>query len=297
MGFMPAMIWHTEGISVRAPVKWRAYNGMMGAFWEAECHRGATGHYQAEDPRIMIFFDNVADIITLSNSNEGDMTRFRPMQRALYVPAGMPMWTRTETFHAFAHLNLHIHKDRLRRFLTQSIDRTAALEAMRRPVETQDVDAIEPLARLIVNELAQPTRHPIFVENLVGSIVAGMMEITDTTTNKCAGRLTQAQLKKVVAHVESRGFGRVTVAEMASVVGLSESWFAAVFKQTTGETPLQWKLARRIEIAKQMLLENRHPVAEIADRLGFSDQAHLTKAFRQMIGETPAAWRRKQLSI
>ncbi|NMG37700.1 helix-turn-helix domain-containing protein [Chelativorans sp. ZYF759] len=296
MSFMPAMTWRTEGISVRAPVKWRAFDGMMGAFWEAECHGGATGYYLAEDPRIMIFFDNVSGIITLSNSSAGDMTCFRPMQRAHYIPAGMPMWTRTETLHAFAHLNLHIHKDRLLRFLTQSIGRSAALEAMRRPVETQDVDAIEPLARLVVDELAQPTRHPIFIESLVGSIVAGLLDINDATGSRCAGRLTQAQMKKVVAHVESRGFGRVTVAEMASVVGLSESWFATVFKQTTGETPLQWKLARRIDMAKQMLLENHHPLAEIADRLGFSDQAHLTKAFRQVVGETPAAWRRTRLS-
>ena len=159
MSFMPAMTWRTEGISVRAPVKWRAFDGMMGAFWEAECHGGATGHYLAEDPRIMIFFDNVSDIITLSNSSAGDTTCFRPMQRAHYIPAGMPMWTRTETLHAFAHLNLHIHKDRLLRFLTQSIGRSAALEAMRRPVETQDVDAIEPLARLVVDELALRRHH------------------------------------------------------------------------------------------------------------------------------------------
>jgi AraC-like DNA-binding protein len=35
-------------------------------------------------------------------------------------------------------------------------------------------------------------------------------------------------------------------------------------------------------------------VAGVAAQLGFTDQAHLTKAFRQIVGETPAAWRRLQ---
>jgi AraC-like DNA-binding protein len=81
---------------------------------------------------------------------------------------------------------------------------------------------------------------------------------------------------------------------MAKTVGLSESWFANVFKQTTGKSPLQWQLAKRIELAQNLLLEGELAVAEIAVQLGFTDQAHLTKAFRQVVGDTPAAWRRTQ---
>lgn len=79
---------------------------------------------------------------------------------------------------------------------------------------------------------------------------------------------------------------------MAAVVGLSESWFASVFKQTMGITPLQWQLAKRVELTKKLLGESDLPVASIAAQLGFADQAHLTKVFRQIVGETPAAWRR-----
>ena len=295
MSFMPAMTWHTEGISVRSPVKWRAFDGMMGAYWEAQGHRGARGHYLAEDPRIMIFFDDVSHCISLSGNGSHDAAHFRPMKRAVYVPAGMPIWTRTSNFHAFAHLNLHIRKDRLLRFLVPYVGRSVALDAICRPVELQDIGDIEPLARLVADELARPARHSIFAENLAGSIVAGVLEFDQASRDRFTGRLTQAQMNRVVSYVESCGNGRVTVAQMAAAVGLSESWFAAVFKKTTGQTPLQWNLARRIKIAKKMLIENRYPLTEIADRLGFSDQSHLTKAFRQVVGQTPAAWRRTHL--
>jgi AraC-like DNA-binding protein len=55
---------------------------------------------------------------------------------------------------------------------------------------------------------------------------------------------------------------------------------------------MQWQLQRRIETGKALLQNGALTVAEIADRLGFTDQAHFTRSFRQTTGETPAAWRR-----
>ncbi|MCQ1800127.1 AraC family transcriptional regulator, partial [Neorhizobium galegae] len=133
-------------------------------------------------------------------------------------------------------------------------------------------------------------------ESLVGSIVAGLLDIPDHETEKANGRLTQAQMNKLVSRIDGLSDSRLTVAEMAATVGLSESWFANVFKHTTGKTPLQWQLARRIDLAKSLLVESDLAVAEIAAQLGFTDQAHLTKAFRQIAGDTPAAWRRMRQS-
>ncbi|MBP2561518.1 AraC-like DNA-binding protein [Neorhizobium galegae] len=290
MSYWHSMTWHTEGIRVVAPVKWRRFDGLVSVFWEAESQSGATGYYLADDPRIMIFFNDVSARIRMSNRDGSQY--YRPMTRAVYVPAGVPMWTSSETKHRFSHLNLHIHKDRLLRFLSPSVGTSAALAAVRRPVELQDVGAIETLAGLLVDEISNPSKHAVYAESLVGSIVAGLLDIPDHETEKNNGRLTQAQMNKLVSHIDGLSDCRLTVAEMAATVGLSESWFANVFKQTTGKTPLQWQLARRIDLAKRLLVESDLAVAEIAAQLGFTDQAHLTKAFRQIAGDTPAAWRR-----
>ncbi|WP_174459631.1 helix-turn-helix domain-containing protein [Neorhizobium vignae] len=290
MSYWHSMAWHTEGIKVVAPVKWRRFDGLVSVFWEAESQSGATGYYLADDPRIMIFFNDVSSRIRMSNQDGSQ--HYRPMTRAVYVPAGVPMWTSSETKHRFSHLNLHMHRDRLLRFLSPSVGASAALAAVRRPVELQDVGAIETLAGLLVDEISSPSRHAVYGESLVGSIVAGLLDIPDHEAEKANGRLTQAQMNKLVSRIDGLSDSRLTVAEMAATVGLSESWFANVFKQTTGKTPLQWQLARRIDLAKSLLVESDLAVAEIAAQLGFTDQAHLTKAFRQIAGDTPAAWRR-----
>lgn len=294
MNYRHSMTCYTEGIRPIAPVKWRGLDGVMGVFWDAEGQSGAKAYYLSPDPRIVIFFNDVSPHIRMSNREGGFGEHDRPMTRALYVPAGVPLWTNFTSSHRFSHLDLHLHKDRLLRFLSPSVGTSAALAALRRPVEIQDVRAIETLANLVVDEVSNPSKHPVFAESLVGSIVAGLLDIPEHGAEQINGRLTQAQMKKLISRVNDRPDCRLTVAEMAGTVGLSESWFANVFKQTTGKTPLQWQLGRRIELAQKLLSESDLTVADIAAQLGFSDQAHLTKAFRQIAGETPAAWRRLQ---
>ncbi len=291
-GFAHSMACRTEGIRAVAPVKWRGLNGLMNVFWDAEGEAGARAYYLSPDPRIVIFFNDVSPHIRMSNRENGFDGHDRQMSRAIYVPAGVPLWTSFTSAHRFSHLDLHVHKDRMLKFLSPSVGASYALTALRRPVEVQDVAGIETLAGLLVDEVSSPSKHAAYAENLVGCIAAGLLDISDSTGEKADGRLTQGQMNKLASRINAGGGGRLTVAEMAETVGLSESWFATVFRQTTGKTPQQWQLGVRIECVKTMLTDTDMTIAEISARLGFSDQAHLTKVFRQIAGETPAAWRR-----
>ncbi|MEQ1406899.1 AraC family transcriptional regulator [Neorhizobium sp. Rsf11] len=293
MNFWHSMIWRTEGIRVVSPVRWRQLDGLVSVLWEAESQAGANGYYLAEDPRIMIFFNDVSSQVRISNRGDNFLGDSRPMPRAVYIPAGVPMWTSSRSMHRFSHLNLHIHKNRLLRFLAPSVGASAAQAALRRPVEIQDIAAVQALADLLVGEISSPSKHPLYAENLAGSIIAGLLDISGED-EKASGRLTTAQMNKLTSRVEALGDYRMSVADMAAIVGLSESWFGNVFKQTTGQTPLQWQHAKRVDFAKRLLLESDVTIAGIAAQLGFSDQAHFTKVFRQIVGETPAAWRRLQ---
>lgn len=289
------MTCHMDGIRALAPAKWRGFDGLMSVFWDAEGQVGAHAYYLSPDPRIVIFFNDVSSQIRMSNRESGFGQNERPMTRAVYVPAGVPLWTKFTAMHRFSHLDLHVQKDRLLRFLSPSVGTSAARAALSRPVELQDVGGIATLANLLVGELSTPSKHAVYAESLVGSIVSGLLDIPGPGDEQGSGRLTQAQMNKLISRFNGQADCRLSVADMAETVGLSESWFAHVFKQTTGKTPLQWQLGRRIELAQQLLLESDLTVAGIAAHLGFSDQAHLTKAFRQIAGDTPAAWRRLQL--
>ncbi|WJS86992.1 AraC family transcriptional regulator [Paracoccus sp. TOH] len=296
MSYRHSMTCHTEGIRPTTPVQWRGLDGLVSVYWQAEGQTGARGYYLSPDPRIVFFFNDVASQIRLSNRDGGIGRHCRPMTRAIYVPAGLPIWTRFTAPHAFSHLDLHVHQDRLLRFLSPPLGRSEAMAVLRRPVETQDAAAIDALARLLVDEVAAPRRHGLYAESLVGSIFGALLDLPQQAEACPAARLTPAQMKRLRARLAARPDRRLTVAEMAESVGLSDSWFAHVFKATTGTTPLQWQLGQRIGLAQRLLLDPELRLADIAAQLGFSDQAHLTRVFRKSCGTPPAAWRRARLA-
>ncbi|MCE7030408.1 helix-turn-helix domain-containing protein [Jiella avicenniae] len=292
MSFSHSMLTRTEGIRATEPVRWRGLDGMAGVFWVAEGQKRATGYYVSPDPRIVVFFNEVASHVRMCDRKGSPRSGYRPMRRAIYVPAGMPLWTEFEATHRFSHLDLHIHRDRMLKLLAPSLGSSAAEAALRRPAESEEVGAIDDLARLLVEELSAPSRPAIYSECLVGGIAAALLDLSgpecDATT---LGRLGRAQMDALVARFDEAGDRRLPVAEMAATVGLSETWFSVLFKRTTGQTPLQWQLTRRIAAAKTLLLDGDLTVAGVASQLGFADQAHFTRVFRQVTGETPAAWR------
>jgi transcriptional regulator GlxA family with amidase domain len=84
----------------------------------------------------------------------------------------------------------------------------------------------------------------------------------------------------------------VDLATLATVAGVSIHHFARAFKQTAGVTPHHYLMQKRVERAQGMLDHTDLPLSEIACAAGFSDQSHLARHFRQMLGVTPGQFRR-----
>ncbi|WP_180899140.1 helix-turn-helix domain-containing protein [Martelella soudanensis] len=84
----------------------------------------------------------------------------------------------------------------------------------------------------------------------------------------------------------------VSMSELAQECGLSVAHFGRAFKCSTGLSPHQWQLARRMKRAQAMLTGSTRSIAEIALRCGFSSQSHFTTAFKENTGASPGNWRR-----
>jgi AraC family transcriptional regulator len=100
------------------------------------------------------------------------------------------------------------------------------------------------------------------------------------------------QMHLVDSYIDEHIGRPILVANLSALVELSEAHFSRGFKLAYGQPPHAYILRRRVELAAQLMLESRDPLSEIALRCGFHDQAHLSKQFRRLTGETPAAWRR-----
>ena len=75
---------------------------------------------------------------------------------------------------------------------------------------------------------------------------------------------------------------------LAQVAGLS---VARVFKQTEGISPHRYVVQCRVNRTQELLADTDMPLSEIAIAVGFSDQSHCTRWFREIAGVTPGSYR------
>jgi AraC family transcriptional regulator len=83
----------------------------------------------------------------------------------------------------------------------------------------------------------------------------------------------------------------LSLTEIASLVQMGPCHFARAFKESTGVSPHQYVLRRRIDRAVEMLRDERSSLAGIAYDLGFSSQGHFTTVFRKFTGTQPSSYR------
>lgn len=110
------------------------------------------------------------------------------------------------------------------------------------------------------------------------------------------GLACQRQRKRVVSHkfkyiqegIElMENNSDKTLNEIAQICGVSEGYFRKLFREYSGENPIEFRQKHRIEKAKQLLLLDTHSIGEIAEELNFSDIYHFSKTFKKITGLSP----------
>jgi two-component system response regulator YesN len=84
----------------------------------------------------------------------------------------------------------------------------------------------------------------------------------------------------------------LTLEEVASVAGLSPTYFSAVFKKLSDKNFSEYLTDRRIREAKKLLRDTTWNINEIADRVGYRDAKYFSKLFIKITGLKPKEFRR-----
>lgn len=106
-----------------------------------------------------------------------------------------------------------------------------------------------------------------------------------------SGGLSPQRLQRVLDHIDAHLQEELCVPDLARIVDLSPSHFAAAFRKSTGMPPYRYAMHRRALRARELLADPARSIADIAYSLGYSSQAHFTTAFRRLTGISPGAYR------
>jgi len=84
--------------------------------------------------------------------------------------------------------------------------------------------------------------------------------------------------------------------ELADLCGYHPTYFASIFKETTGHSPKCYIISERIRKAKQLLIESQ-TIEEVANSLGYTSQHYFSRNFKAVTGLTPTEYKLRSVEL
>jgi transcriptional regulator GlxA family with amidase domain len=104
--------------------------------------------------------------------------------------------------------------------------------------------------------------------------------------------LHDRQIARVLGLMHTQPERPWTVATLAREVGMSRSTLARRFREILDETPVVYLSRSRLQAAAELMRTENLSLSEVAARVGYQSEASFSRAFRQNMGNPPAAYRR-----
>jgi AraC family transcriptional regulator len=173
------------------------------------------------------------------------------------------------------------------------IAKSGRVELMRR-MDLNDGQILRLMESLRADIAGGSSSGPLFGESIALALsvhIAQQYSALSTKLERYRGGLSRFKLNRVLEYINVNLNNKLELGVLANVAGVNMYHFARAFKQSTGESPHQYVLRRRIEQAKEFLRHSQLSVIEASARTGFVDQSHFSKVFRRIVGVAPSEYR------
>jgi AraC-like DNA-binding protein len=124
-------------------------------------------------------------------------------------------------------------------------------------------------------------------EDFMAQLAAFLHDFADNTPPSAYS----AEVSKGITFMERHMGEKITLARLAEVTHLHPNYFATLFKEQTGQTPMGYLMELRMNRAKERLRHSNLYIQEIAEQVGFTNLSHFSRLFKQMTGQSPSEYR------
>ena len=208
------------------------------------------------------------------------------------LPAGAPTNWHLEREGEVRHLHLYLAPTLIQEIATSADIDPDAIEF----VETLGIfdPQIETIALSLLSELrSEGLGGRLYVESLGNILGIHLLRHHSSVQRPSLPRsvgLDTTTLRRVSAYIDEHLAEDLSLSEIAAVASLSPYHFARLFKSSTGFSPHQYVIQRRIERAKLFLSTTNWSLTAIAYAVGFAHESHLALHFKRLTGLIPSSY-------
>ena len=216
---------------------------------------------------------------------------YKPLQ-INFVPAGMSIWGYSSDIRFARDVRLCFDVAKLR----ESCHLPTGGNLADTPLLRFTDERLATVMKLLSDVVEDPDPSvQLYGDALVTAMAARLFSRVNSEPKRVS-KLSPLQLRDAMSFLEAKLPQRVDLATLASLAGLSPSYYNRAFKASTGLAPYQWQLQARVQQAQELLLSSSRSLDDMAEATGFADAVHFARMFRTLTGATPSSWRRDRAS-
>jgi AraC-like DNA-binding protein len=139
---------------------------------------------------------------------------------------------------------------------------------------------------------SKPQGYELFIKSMLFRFLFVLDNHCRDLTQQPKSRKTFDKMKLIIKYVENHYAEKITIAEIADVVGFSESHFMRYFKDMMNTSFIDYLKDYRLAIAARLLQSSESSILEISEEVGFENLSYFNRSFKKRYGMTPTQFRR-----
>ena len=117
------------------------------------------------------------------------------------------------------------------------------------------------------------------------------MRSAATVHVKQNGSIRNFYIKEALSYIEQNFQNDISVEDISAFCGLNRSYFGKIFHDTIGRSPQEFLISYRMTKATELLKITSLSIADIGNAVGYPNQLHFSRAFKNVYGMSPRNWR------
>ena len=106
-----------------------------------------------------------------------------------------------------------------------------------------------------------------------------------------SSKMSDYYIKEAINYIEQNFQNNISIEDVAAVCGINRSYLGKIFKKSTGQSPQEFLMNYRMAKAAELLKLTSLSIADIGSAIGYENQLHFSRAFKNIYGVSPREWR------
>ena len=174
-------------------------------------------------------------------------------------------------------------------------------------IELAGLSIDQPVYRALYKDIAETMKNEmLYIVNhkeespfhLIGHLYLFIDSfVRSSTSTKTTGgtRLRDFYIKEAITYIEQNFQNDISIEDIAVSCGLNRSYFGKIFREEIGKSPQEFLISYRMTKATELLKITRLSIADIGNGVGYPNQLHFSRAFKNVYGISPRQWRNENV--